>query len=367
MAETPNDVELRRIRKRYGTAQAVDGIDLEVPHGHFYSLLGPSGCGKTTTLRLIAGFERPDEGQVLIGGKDVAQLPPHRRAVNTVFQHYALFPHMTVFENVAFGLEEARVGAAETRRRVDEALDMVQLSQLGARKPRELSGGQQQRVALARAIVNRPTVLLLDEPLGALDLKLRKEMQTELKALQRQVEITFVYVTHDQEEALTMSDRIAVMQAGRVVQEGSPREIYEHPGTRFVADFIGLSNFFTGEVIAQESDRVLVRAGDGFQVWCATADRLPLGSRVTLAVRPEKIAMSAAPPAAAKNVFRGLVTVGTFLGDQTEYRVRLGDRQDVVVRRQNVGLNGSNNSAAPGSQVYLSWDPGVSLVLPRST
>ncbi|GAC1479734.1 MAG: ABC transporter ATP-binding protein [Candidatus Dormibacteria bacterium] len=366
MAATPNDVELRGIRKRYGSACAVDGIDLEVPHGHFYSLLGPSGCGKTTTLRLIAGFERPDEGQVLIAGKDVADLPAYRRTVNTVFQHYALFPHMTVAENVAFGLREAQVPVAVTRRRVDEALDLVQLSQLGARKPRELSGGQQQRVALARAIVNRPTVLLLDEPLGALDLKLRKEMQTELKVLQRQVQITFIYVTHDQEEALTMSDRIAVMQDGRIVQDGSPREIYDHPGTRFVADFIGLSNFFTGEVIAQESDQVLVEAGNGFRVWCATAEKLGVGSRVTLAVRPEKIAIGFTPPNGDRNVWLGRVMAGTFLGDQTEYRVRLGDNQDVVVRRQNVGLNGSNNSAAPGSQVYLSWDPGVSLVLPRS-
>ncbi len=262
-----NDVELEVVTKRYGAVRAVDNVDLQVGHGQFYSLLGPSGCGKTTTLRLIAGFERPDAGRVVIAGRDVAALPPYRRDVNTVFQHYALFPHMTVEENVAFGLREKRVSLAEIKRRVGEALDMVRLGQVGGRSPRELSGGQQQRVALARALVNRPTVLLLDEPLGALDLKLRKEMQLELKVLQQQVGITFVYVTHDQEEALTMSDRMAVMHDGRILQEGAPQEIYEHPRTRFVADFIGLSNFFVGEVVAQENDRVLVRTAESLKVY----------------------------------------------------------------------------------------------------
>lgn len=275
MAEAANDVELRGVRKRFGSAWAVDGVDLQIPHGQFYSLLGPSGCGKTTTLRLVAGFERPDQGQVLIGGEDVVGLPPYRRSVNTVFQHYALFPHLSVGGNVAFGLEEKRLAPTEVRRRVDEALAMVQLINLRERKPRELSGGQQQRVALARALVNRPTVLLLDEPLGALDLKLRKEMQTELKVLQRQLQITFVYVTHDQEEALTMSDRMAVMRDGRILQEGPPQEIYDHPGTRFVAEFIGLTNFLTGEVIVREGDQVLVDAGEALRVWCASPAQSP--------------------------------------------------------------------------------------------
>ena len=364
MAEAPTDVELRGVRKRFGSAWAVDGVDLQVPHGQFYSLLGPSGCGKTTTLRLIAGFERPDQGQVLIAGQDVDGLPPYRRSVNTVFQHYALFPHLTVGRNVGFGLEESRVPDAEVRQRVDEALAMVQLTNLRERKPRELSGGQQQRVALARALVNRPTVLLLDEPLGALDLKLRKEMQIELKALQRQLQITFVYVTHDQEEALTMSDRIAVMRDGRILQEGPPRDIYEHPGTRFVAEFIGLTNFFPGKVIGSEGDQVLVDAGETLRVWCTSPSAVTSGSRVTVAVRPEKIAMTTGATSGARNSWSGRVIVGTFLGDQTEYRVRLGNSQDIVVRRQNVGLNGTNVAVAPGASVYLSWEPEVSLLLP---
>jgi spermidine/putrescine transport system ATP-binding protein len=354
------------ISKRYGSARGVEDVDLQVRHGEFYSLLGPSGCGKTTTLRLIAGFEQPDQGRVLIGGRDVASLPPYRRDVNTVFQHYALFPHMTVEENVAFGLEEKKVAADELKRRTREALEMVQLGALGERKPRQLSGGQQQRVALARALVNRPTVLLLDEPLGALDLKLRKEMQVELKVLQQQVGITFIYVTHDQEEALTMSDRIAVMADGRIQQEGSPREIYDHPGTRFVAEFIGMSNFFVGEVVAQEKDRMLVQTTDSLKVWCSSAGASSPGTLVTVAVRPEKIEISAARPASAVNVWSGRVVAGTFLGEQTEYRVRTDEGRDVVIRRQNLGLNGLNQHVALGALVYLSWAPDVSLVLPRS-
>jgi spermidine/putrescine transport system ATP-binding protein len=362
-----NDVELHGVTKSYGAARAVDHIDLFVAHGQFYSLLGPSGCGKTTTLRLIAGFEQPDQGRILIGGRDVASLPPYRRDVNTVFQHYALFPHMTVEENVAFGLQEKRVAAAELKRRTGEALEMVQLESLRDRKPRQLSGGQQQRVALARALVNRPTVLLLDEPLGALDLKLRKEMQIELKALQQQVGITFVYVTHDQEEALTMSDRIAVMADGGILQEGSPREIYEHPGTRFVADFIGMSNFLVGEVVAQDAGRVLVKITDSLKVWCLSGGTSTPGTSVTVAVRPEKIEISNAPPTSAVNVWTGRVVAGTFLGEQTEYRVRIEEGRDVVIRRQNLGQNGLNQQVALGALVYLSWAPDVSLVLPRSS
>jgi spermidine/putrescine transport system ATP-binding protein len=361
-----NDVELRGVSKRYGTARGVENVELRIAHGQFYSLLGPSGCGKTTTLRLIAGFEQPDEGRILIGGRDVASLPPYRRDVNTVFQHYALFPHMTVEENVAFGLQEKKVATADVNRRTSEALEMVQLEPLRQRKPRQLSGGQQQRVALARALVNRPTVLLLDEPLGALDLKLRKEMQVELKELQQQVGITFVYVTHDQEEALTMSDRIAVMADGRILQEGSPREIYEHPGTRFVADFIGMSNFFVGEVVSQEQDRVLVQTTDSLKVWCLSGGASTPGTSVTVAVRPEKIEISIAPPTSAVNVWSGRVVAGTFLGEQTEYRVRIHDGRDVVIRRQNLGLNGLNQQVTLGAVVYLSWAADVSLVLPRS-
>jgi spermidine/putrescine transport system ATP-binding protein len=360
-----SDVDLQAVSKSYGGIRAVDQIDLHVGQGHFYALLGPSGCGKTTTLRLIAGFEQPDHGRILIGGRDVGRLPPYRRDVNTVFQHYALFPHLTVADNVGFGLREKRVADAEVARRTAEALEMVRLGGLATRKPQELSGGQQQRVALARALVNRPTVLLLDEPLGALDLKLRKEMQVELKALQQQVGITFIFVTHDQDEALTMSDRIAVMHAGRIVQEGTPREIYEHPTTRFVADFIGLTNFFVGKVVSEEQDRTLVET-DALRIWCAGHLASP-GNRVTVAVRPEKIEMTASPPSTALNVWAGQVLSGTFLGEQTEYRVRLERNQEVVIRRQNLQGNGSNPPTGPGARVYVSWLPEVSLVLPAAT
>ena len=362
-----HDVELRSVTKRYGRAVAVDAIDLRVGRGEFFSLLGPSGCGKTTTLRLIAGFEMPDSGQVLIGGRDVATSPPYRRDVNTVFQHYALFPHMTVAENVAFGLEQRKTPREQIGRRVAEALDMVRLGHLEHRRPTELSGGQQQRVAVARALVNHPTVLLLDEPLGALDLKLRKDMQLELKELQQQVGITFVYVTHDQEEALTMSDRIAVMHDGHILQEGAPREIYERPATRFVADFIGLTNFLDGQVIELRSDRVLVKVSDGLVVSCEVSGGPAVGSAVTVAVRPEKIELADQPPTASANSWRGQVMTGTFLGEQTEYAIRLEQGPLIVVRRQNVGVNGSAPNAAPGSFVYVSWAPDVSLVLPGPT
>src|SRR5512145_1230470 len=243
------DVELQNITKRFGDFIAVDDVSLDIKDGEFFSLLGPSGCGKTTCLRMIAGFELPSEGEIKIRGKSMGDTPPYKRPVNTVFQNYALFPHMTVFENVAFGLEMQKVSRAEIKTRVKEALEMVRLPQLADRKPRQLSGGQQQRIALARALVNRPQVLLLDEPLSALDLKLRKAMQLELKELQHQVGITFIFVTHDQEEAITMSDRIAVMNEGVVQQVGAPREIYESPRNRFVADFIGETNFIEGEVL----------------------------------------------------------------------------------------------------------------------
>jgi len=249
------DVKLVGVSKTFGVTWAVRDLTLQVEQGIFYSLLGPSGCGKTTTLRLIAGFEQPTAGQVLIRGIDVAGLPPYRRDVNTVFQSYALFPHMSVADNIAYGLRQRHVSRAEIRRRVDQALEMVRLTGAKERRPAELSGGQQQRVALARALINRPTVLLLDEPLSALDLKLRKEMQSELKALQHTVGITFIYVTHDQEEAITLSNRIAVMNAGQLEQEGTPTEVYERPQTRFVADFIGLTNFIAGTVHESFTER----------------------------------------------------------------------------------------------------------------
>src|SRR5918999_682885 len=265
------EVELRGLTKRFDDVVAVDSIDLHIDAGEFLSLLGPSGCGKTTTLRLVAGFERPDEGSVLIDGADVTALPPYKRDVNTVFQSYALFPHLNVFDNVAYGLRRNKVGGDDVERRVNEILDLVDLAGFGRRRIAQMSGGQQQRVALARALVNRPQLLLLDEPLGALDLKLRKQMQLELKRIQGEVGITFVYVTHDQEEAMTMSDRIAVMNAGRFEQVGAPQDVYELPATEFVASFLGASNLLDGEIESANGSMAKVRLSAG------TAISLPAG------------------------------------------------------------------------------------------
>lgn len=360
------DVELRGVTKSYGSVRALDDVSISIRRGEFYALLGPSGCGKTTTLRIVAGFERPDHGHVVIGGRDVSALPPYRRAVNTVFQHYALFPHMSVAQNVAFGLEEKRIERTEIGRRVTEALDMVRMSGLGERRPSALSGGQQQRVALARALVNRPTVLLLDEPLGALDLKLRKEMQVELKELHHRLGTTFVFVTHDQDEALTMADRIAVMRDGRVLQEGTPGDVYDHPATRFVAGFIGMTNFLDGEVVERRNGQVLVRTDHSLAVWCASPLAPRSGDAVTVAVRPEKIEVLG-DGGEDVNCWGGRVLAGTFLGEQTEYRIQLDGGTEVLVRRQNVALNGANHAVAPGAHVYVRWSPDVSLLLPRAT
>ncbi|MGD8854708.1 MAG: ABC transporter ATP-binding protein, partial [Chloroflexota bacterium] len=281
-------VELSDVTKAFGEIIAVERMSLSISDGEFFSLLGPSGCGKTTTLRMIAGFERPTVGEVYIKSQPMAQIPAYRRPVNTVFQNYALFPHMTVAQNVAFGLEMKKIAKSEIQRRVSEILELVQLPGMGDRRPKQLSGGQQQRVALARALVNRPDVLLLDEPLGALDLKLRKAMQLELKQIQSEVGITFIYVTHDQEEALTMSDRIAVMSDGLVQQVGLPRDIYEHPANRFVADFIGETNFISGEV-CELAEMVTVRVGEVELSGSANGHAIAKGEQVTLAIRPEKI------------------------------------------------------------------------------
>src|ERR1700742_3949230 len=281
------EVELRSLTKRYDEVVAVDSIDATIRAGEFFSLLGPSGCGKTTTLRMIAGFVRPTSGEILLDGVDVAQVPPHRRNVHTVFQNYALFPHLNVFDNVAFGLKRKRVPKDETRRRVLEAIELVELGGYDQRKPSQLSGGQQQRVALARALVLRPEVLLLDEPLGALDAKIRKQLRIELKALQEEVGITFVFVTHDQEEALSMSDRLAVMHEGRVDQVGTPREIYEGPATLFVADFLGVANVMDVEVIATDDRGCRVRVG-AHELWAECGDIGATGA-VSAVVRPERL------------------------------------------------------------------------------
>ena len=354
------DLSFQEVFKSFGDVRAVDGVSFQVERGEFYSLLGPSGCGKTTTLRLIAGFEVPDSGTILLEGSDVTSVPPNKRRVNTVFQQYALFPHLTVEDNVAYGLKQAKISKADLSTRLDEALRRVRLEELRKRRPRELSGGQQQRVALARALINEPTVLLLDEPLAALDLKLRKAMQQELKKLQERVGIAFVYVTHDQEEALTLSDRIAVMNDGHILQEGTPHDIYERPRTRFVADFIGQTNFFEGSV-EEDGAVVVVRDKTGLEIRCASVDFARRGGTVAVSVRPEKIAPlnGSTPPA---NVFEGTFTRRTYLGDLVQYHVLLPGGRELTVQRQNERDDLASQWNV-GERVEIAWDETSALVL----
>ena len=341
-------VELIDVVKRFGAITAVDDLNLLVQAGEFLSLLGPSGCGKTTTLRMLAGFEDPNEGEIRISGHAVQGVPPHKRDVNTVFQNYALFPHMTVSENVAYGLRQKKVDKGEIGRRVGEALEMVKMSKLANRKPREMSGGQQQRVALARALVNRPSVLLLDEPLGALDRKLREEMQIELKLLQSQVGITFIFVTHDQDEALSMSDRIAVMLDGRIEQLADPDTIYDHPTTAFVAGFIGKQNFFEGT--SREGGKIV--EGDGWTIRSALESIGAVDGRAALAaVRPEAIMVSDEQPAAGQNAISGELASISHLGDVIQFVVLTPGRKEIIARLP--------RPRAPrldvGGPVYCSW------------
>ncbi|HWC33167.1 MAG TPA: ABC transporter ATP-binding protein [Actinomycetota bacterium] len=358
------DVRLERVTKRFAEVVAVDAIDLEVARGQFFSLLGPSGCGKTTTLRMIGGFEHPDDGRIELAGRDVSNLPPHRRDVNTVFQSYALFPHLNVFENVAYGLRRKRVDKAEIRRRVVDMLELVDLPGFERRRPSQLSGGQQQRVALARALVNRPQVLLLDEPLGALDLKLRKQMQLELKRIQHDVGITFIYVTHDQEEAMTMSERIAVMRDGRVEQVGAPQETYEHPATAFVAGFLGASNLLGATVGPQERDTRIVALDSGEKVRVPLSALDGLGGRIQVGVRPEKIHVrpSGGDPTAGENAIDGRVIDATFVGVSNVYTVETRAGQRVTVYVQNLA-GASAWTPGPGENVTLSWDPEHTFVV----
>jgi spermidine/putrescine transport system ATP-binding protein len=366
-------VELIGVTKRFGDVIAVDGMNLRIADGEFYSFLGPSGCGKTTTLRMIAGFEQPTAGEILLEGRPVQGVPPYRRNVNTVFQHYALFPHMSVAENVGYGLRQRKVGKAEEARRVGEALDLIRLDGYARRRTWELSGGQQQRVALARALINRPAVLLLDEPLGALDRKLRHEMQIELKAIQHEVQITFVYVTHDQEEALTMSDIIVVMRDGRIQQQGSPEALYLRPVNRFVAGFIGSSNFLdarlTGRDGSSDRARVAIPSGPGFG-GRLTDPSATLGTdaSVTVAIRPECVILSPAdvpPPGDGPgwSHLTGRVVQGTYLGDQSEYKVAVPQVGDLIVRRQNEGLDGDYRTFGPGEAVTVGWHEDSTLLL----
>jgi spermidine/putrescine transport system ATP-binding protein len=366
------DVAILNVTKRFGEVVAVDRMNLSIGRGAFYSLLGPSGCGKTTTLRMIAGFEQPTSGEILLAGKPVAGVPPYRRNVNTVFQHYALFPHMDVAQNVGYGLRQKGVTRTDERARVAEALELVRLTHYGKRRTWELSGGQQQRVALARALVNRPTVLLLDEPLGALDLKLRKEMQLELKALQREVGITFVYVTHDQEEALTMSDVIVVMLDGLIQQQGAPADLYERPLNRFVSNFIGVSNPIPGEVVEFDASTrtARVQAANGLLLSGTVTDPAANpgpGVSVTVVVRPERLRVDPADDRGASGdgwtSVAGRIQQGTYLGDQTEYRIATDQAGDLIARHQNTAGVAGVAGVGPGDAVVVRWRDEANLVL----
>ena len=357
MAEGGGDLHLRSLTKTFASFVAVDDLDLTIPQGSFFALLGPSGCGKTTTLRMVAGLEVPTAGQILIGDDDITETKPYRRPVNTVFQNYALFPHLDIFENVAFGLR--RRGVKDVKAKVDEVLELIELGHLARRKPTQLSGGQQQRVALARAIVNRPSVLLLDEPLGALDLKLRRQMQLELKRIQTEVGLTFVHVTHDQEEAMTMADTIAVMNNGRIEQLGDPASLYENPVTTFVANFLGQSNLVRARVTSRVGDELTVDAhGTTFTVPVRRC--VSESDDIWVGVRPEKIQVDAT--GAGTNTVRGTVTDTSYIGVSTQYLVRLPWDQELTVVRQNDGAA----ILRPGQSVDLSWEPDDTFGLDAS-
>jgi spermidine/putrescine transport system ATP-binding protein len=354
-------IEVEAVSKRYGTHTAVDDVSLSIEEGEFFSLLGPSGCGKTTTLRMIAGFIAPDDGRILLQGRDVTSVPPNKRQVNMVFQHYALFPHMSIYDNVAFGLSVKGVPRREHRARITEILKVVALEGLERRRPRQLSGGQQQRVALARALVNRPAALLLDEPLGALDVKLRRHMQLELKRIQHELGTTFVYVTHDQEEALAMSDRIAVMNGGRAEQVDGPREIYEHPATAFVADFIGSLNALdvtVGEIVGGYA---VARVGDSGRVVVAADGAVAVGSPLRVAVRPEWVRIEAvgAPAADGGSRLDGTVSQVVYLGMYTQFHVDTPVGRVVSHRL----AESTPDSLSTGSLVVVAWDADQTYTL----
>ncbi|OBQ87124.1 ABC transporter ATP-binding protein [Mesorhizobium sp. WSM3873] len=355
------DIEFRAVTKRYGAVTAVSGIDLAIPPAAFVALLGPSGCGKTTCLRMIGGFEQPSEGQVLIRGRDMAGTPPYRRPVNMVFQQYALFPHLDVEENISYGLRQARprLSSREISLKAGEALAMVQLAGYGRRKIHELSGGQQQRVALARALVNKPAVLLLDEPLAALDKKLRTDMQIELQNLQREIGITFVLVTHDQEEALSMSDFVCVMNGGRVVQLGQPSEIYDEPADLFVADFVGKTNLLSGKVAGLSGDLVDVALADGTVI--SARKRVPLsrGEAVSVSLRPESLSLSAPGGGGLKGIVRNRI----FLGSTAEYAIEVQGIGSLLTKADHV--TGRGNLFKPGEPVAIGFAAGAPLAFPR--
>ena len=367
MAEPAPIIAIEEVSKRFGPVTAVDRVSLEIRQNEFFALLGPSGCGKTTLLRMLAGFETPDEGTIGIAGQDMTEVPPNRRPVNMVFQSYAVFPHMSVFDNVAYGLRVAKEATAEIGPRVEEALRMVQLSEQAARKPDQLSGGQRQRVALARALVKRPKVLLLDEPLSALDAKLREAMQLELVRLQNTVGITFVIVTHDQGEALSMANRIAVMEAGRVRQVAGPAELYEFPNCRFVADFIGKMNLFTGRIAERRGGEIAVEV-EGLGRLVLPGEEAPAedgaqpGREVGVAVRPEKVRIQREAAPGERVALRGRVSEVAYFGDTSHVYLRLESGQTLSANLQNEART-ATPSVSVGEDLWCSWDPRDTLVL----
>jgi spermidine/putrescine transport system ATP-binding protein len=361
------DVRLERVTKQFGDFTAVDALSLTVSEGEFFSLLGPSGCGKTTTLRMIGGFEDVTAGTIYLGDADVTELPPFKRPVNTVFQSYALFPHLDVFENIGFGLRRRKTPTNEIRHQVEFMLRLVDLKGYERRKPNQLSGGQQQRVALARALVNNPRVLLLDEPLGALDLKLRKQMQVELKRIQSEIGITFIFVTHDQEEAMTMSDRIAVMRSGQIEQLGAPEDLYERPATSFVAGFLGVSNLLDGEILARDGELIDVRLADGTMVRAPGNGNGP-GAAVRVGIRPEKLRVGhageeGAGDRAGTNALEGTVVDASYIGVSTQYLVKTPDGTMLTVYAQNLETSGVRDVLADGERVRLTWRPQHTFVI----
>ncbi|POX63771.1 spermidine/putrescine ABC transporter ATP-binding protein [Streptomyces sp. Ru62] len=357
-SDNSGDVRLSGISKTYGSFTAVHPLELTVPEGSFFALLGASGCGKTTTLRMIAGLEEPTTGTVRLGDQDVTHLPPYKRPVNTVFQSYALFPHLDIFENVAFGLR--RRGIKSVKKQVEDMLELVQLGEQARKKPHQLSGGQQQRVAVARALINHPKVLLLDEPLGALDLKLRRQMQLELKRIQTEVGITFIHVTHDQEEAMTMADTVAVMNGGRVEQLGSPADLYENPQSTFVANFLGTSNLIEAEVDTKNGDDIVLKAGGGKLVLPEARCSAPtaVGGKVLVGIRPEKISLTHADDAGeipeGRNRLTGKIADASFIGVSTQYVIDSPVCDELAVYVQNVERDGR---LVPGADVVLHWSP----------
>ena len=358
--EAGADLELSAVTKRFGAFTAVDHLDLLVEQGRFFALLGPSGCGKTTTLRMVAGLEEPTGGTITIAGNDISRLRPYKRPVNTVFQNYALFPHLDIFENVAFGLR--RRGIKDVKKQVGEMLELVELGDFGKRRPGQLSGGQQQRVALARALINRPQVLLLDEPLGALDLKLRRQMQIELKRIQTEVGITFVHVTHDQEEAMTMADTIAVMNHGEIEQMGAPAELYDSPATTFVSNFLGQSNLVKAEVVGRDGEQIVVDA-NGSKLGAPRSRARRTDGTVWVGVRPEKVFLAGSGSETADGSNRlggGQVSDVSFIGVSTQYLVRMPWGQELTIFEQN---SGARDSFTVGDRVDLHWTPAHTFLL----